>query len=319
MTDLPAPPVPPDLDLRDCQWMPLDVVRLRDSDLAMVPDAEVFRVSVLSWCVAWHQTPAASLPDDDAALARLHGFGRDLKGWRKVRAAGGLRGWAKHSDGRLYHPVVAAKALEAQEQKDRSERKRNKDAERLRKWREQHGGNDSGNGDDTHDETRFVAEKPNQTLPNRTLPNQNTSPPSPAAPAPDPAAAAAGLRRIVKGYDPKRLLVAIQAGDLLAVVAAFGGNLERGDEWARDSAGQRIGTVAAVMDFEMAQGRPIREPSGLRKAIETWRAQPLEWRKRAAREFAEDIGLPVLSRGAEQVSRPPPEPPDEPGAAVPAA
>jgi hypothetical protein len=46
-------------------------------------------------------------------LARLLGFGRDVKCWKKVRSAGGLRGWIKCSDGRLYHPVVAEKAREA--------------------------------------------------------------------------------------------------------------------------------------------------------------------------------------------------------------
>jgi hypothetical protein len=72
---------------------------------------------VLSWCVAWHQTPAASLPDDDAVLARLLGYGRDIKGWTKLRATGALRGFIKCSDGRLYHPVVAEKAIEAWERK----------------------------------------------------------------------------------------------------------------------------------------------------------------------------------------------------------
>ena len=93
--------------------MPLDVLRLRDSELCSTPDAEVFRCNVLSWCVAWHQIPAASLPDDDLSLSRLLGFGRDIKGWKKVRVAGGLRGWEKCSDGRLYHSVVAEKALES--------------------------------------------------------------------------------------------------------------------------------------------------------------------------------------------------------------
>lgn len=111
--DLPAPLVPAEVDLRDFSFMPLDVLRLRDSDLASAPDAEVFRCSVLSWCVAWHQLPAASLPNDDTALARLLGFGRDLRGWKKVRAGGGLRGWVECSDGRIYHPVVAEKAAEA--------------------------------------------------------------------------------------------------------------------------------------------------------------------------------------------------------------
>lgn len=102
-----------DVDLRDFAYMPLDVLRLRDSELASTPDAEVFRCNILSWCVSWHQVPAASLPDDDVTLARLLGFGRDVKGWKKVRANDGLRGWIKCSDGRLYHPVVAEKARES--------------------------------------------------------------------------------------------------------------------------------------------------------------------------------------------------------------
>lgn len=111
--DRPAPLVPAEVDLRDFAFMPLDVLRLRDSDLACVEDAEVFRCAVLSWCVSWHQVPAASLPDDDGLLARLLGFGRDVRGWKKVRSAGGMRGWVLCSDGRLYHEVVAEKARDA--------------------------------------------------------------------------------------------------------------------------------------------------------------------------------------------------------------
>lgn len=109
----PAPLVPSDADLRHFATMPLDVQRLRDSDLASVPDADVFRISVLSWCAAWHQLPAGSLPDDDVALARLLGFGRDLRGWKRARAKGALRGWIMCSDGRLYHPVVAGAVHDA--------------------------------------------------------------------------------------------------------------------------------------------------------------------------------------------------------------
>ena len=106
------PPVPADVDLRDFAFMPLDVVRLRDSDLAGVASAEEFRCAVLLWCASWHQVPAASLPDDDAVLASLAGFGRSVKEWRKHKP-GAMRGWGKCSDGRLYHPVVAEKAVEA--------------------------------------------------------------------------------------------------------------------------------------------------------------------------------------------------------------
>ncbi len=107
-----APLVPADVDLRDFPFMPLDVIRLRDSDLAALASAEEFRCAVLLWCASWHQVPAASLPDDDVVLASLAGLGRDIRQWRKLKAAA-LRGFIKCDDGRLYHPVVAEKAREA--------------------------------------------------------------------------------------------------------------------------------------------------------------------------------------------------------------
>lgn len=109
----PAPLVDARVDLRDFKFYPVDALRLRDSELAAAPDAEVFRAAVLSWCVAWHQLPAGSLPADDGTLARLLGYGRDVAGWKRIREAGGLRHWVECSDGRLYHPVVAEKAAEA--------------------------------------------------------------------------------------------------------------------------------------------------------------------------------------------------------------
>ena len=67
--ELPEPLVPADVDLRDFQYMPLDVVRLRDSSLAAKASGEEFRAAVLLWYVSWHQKPPASLPDDDEELA----------------------------------------------------------------------------------------------------------------------------------------------------------------------------------------------------------------------------------------------------------
>ncbi len=92
--------------------MPLDVVRLRDSDLAAMESPEACWAAVLLWCASWHQIPAASLPNDDRVLANLAGFGRVVKEWQKVKE-GALRGWFECSDGRLYHPVIAEKANEA--------------------------------------------------------------------------------------------------------------------------------------------------------------------------------------------------------------
>lgn len=110
--------------------MPLDVIRLRDSNLNAIVTGEEFRCSVLLWCASWHQLPAASVPDDDAILAQLAGFGRVIKEWKKVRE-GALHGWVKCSDGRLYHPAVAEKALEAWAR--RGEFRRKKEADRVRK------------------------------------------------------------------------------------------------------------------------------------------------------------------------------------------
>lgn len=110
------PIVPEGVDLQDFQYMPLDVRRLRDSDMASLESPEACWAAVLLWSASWHQVPAASLPDDDRVLANLAGYGRVVKEWQRVKE-GALRGWIKCDDGRLYHPVVAEKALEAWDSK----------------------------------------------------------------------------------------------------------------------------------------------------------------------------------------------------------
>lgn len=116
MSDLPEPLTPVDCDLRDFAFMPLDVVRLRDSDLAAQESAEAFRAAVMLWCASWHQVPASSLPDDDRVLAKLAGYGFVVSAWQEVKE-GALRGWVRCADGRLYHPVVAEKANAAYTEK----------------------------------------------------------------------------------------------------------------------------------------------------------------------------------------------------------
>lgn len=124
--ELPESLVAPEVDLRDFVFMPLDVVRLRDSDLGVVcTDAEI-RAALWLWCASWHQVPAASLPDDDRVLASMAGFGRGdaaLTRWQEVRQ-GALRGFVKCVDGRLYHSVIAEKANEAWAEKARFRQRR---------------------------------------------------------------------------------------------------------------------------------------------------------------------------------------------------
>jgi hypothetical protein len=115
-----------DCDLQDFPFMPLQVARLRDSDLAATEHPEACWYAVLLWAASWHQVPAASLPDDEMVLTRLCGLGRDVKTFRKHRA-GALRGFVTCSDGRLYHPVVAEQANAAWKEKlayrDRKEKR----------------------------------------------------------------------------------------------------------------------------------------------------------------------------------------------------
>lgn len=148
--DLPAPLLPPDVDLRDFSFMPLDVARLRDSDLAAVVSADAFRAAVLLWCAAWHQIPAASLPADEVALARLAGYGRDLAAWKKVKE-GALRGFVLCSDNRLYHAVIAEKALSAWEAKQ-AQRSRTAAATAARLAKKQQEARDEPRDEAPHDQ-----------------------------------------------------------------------------------------------------------------------------------------------------------------------
>ena len=92
--------------------MMIDIPRLFASEFDATDDDSAWRFGVTLWLKSFHQVPAASLPDDDAALAKLCGLGRDVKTWRKRRPAA-MRGWIRCDDGLLYHPVVAEVALEA--------------------------------------------------------------------------------------------------------------------------------------------------------------------------------------------------------------
>lgn len=154
------PLTPAGLDLRDFDWMPLEVKRLRDSDLSVLAPGDAFRAAVLLWCAAWHQVPAGSLPSDDRLLANLVGYGRDLEGWSTIKADA-MRGFIECSDGRLYHPLVCEKALEADEQRNK-QRKRTQAATSARR----NGQRDDDRNDSPKEERNDV----HLTLPNPTLP-----------------------------------------------------------------------------------------------------------------------------------------------------
>lgn len=140
MTQITEPLTPPDCDLQDFSFMPLDVARLRDSELAARETPESCWAAVLLWAASWHQVPAASIPDDEMWIAKVAGYqlrGRIDKAWAGVRQ-GALRGWVKCSDGRLYHPVVAEKAREAWRSK--MEQRWRTECARIKKHNDRHPG-----------------------------------------------------------------------------------------------------------------------------------------------------------------------------------
>lgn len=120
MTDLPAPLTPADCNLQAFRDMPLDTVRMRGSDLLTEESAEAIVAALHLWMAAWHQVPAASLPDNDRALAKAAGYGRSVEAWMAVRD-GALRGFVRCSDGRIYHRVLAEKANDAWDKRLRYE------------------------------------------------------------------------------------------------------------------------------------------------------------------------------------------------------
>lgn len=132
---VPADPlVPVEVDLRGLAFMPLDVVRLLDSDLFALTSGDEFKAALSLWCKAWLQVPAASLPNDDRVLAYLSGAGSR---WARLKGMA-LRGWQLCSDDRLYHPVIAEKALAAWEERVAYRERRDNEAERLRRHRDEH-------------------------------------------------------------------------------------------------------------------------------------------------------------------------------------
>lgn len=142
MTD---PLTPPECDLRDFPFMPLDIRRLLTSETWVLGSADERVAAMTLWLESWHQVPAGSLPDNPRMLAHLSGAGAR---WAKV-ADHAMRGWVKCSDGRLYHPVVCEKAREAFAKKEK-QRERSRKANAAR-WgthpeRNAQGGGEGGGG-----------------------------------------------------------------------------------------------------------------------------------------------------------------------------
>ena len=172
MTEPIAPMTTPEMDLRGFPGFMLDVERLLASELVALGTGDEIAAAMMLWCRAWQQSPPGSLPNEDRVLAAFS----KAKNWSKVRAMA-LRGFVLCSDGRLYHKFVCQQAHDAWDRRKRYREKQEREADRLRKWREkkQAGnagsnvriagdddvgnayGNADGNVGGNVDETRFKA------------------------------------------------------------------------------------------------------------------------------------------------------------------
>ncbi|WP_333662747.1 DUF1376 domain-containing protein [Acinetobacter sp.] len=109
MSNQKIPLTPKECDVSSFPFMPLDIDRLLNSETWILGEDSEKVASMTLWLKSWSQIPAASIPNNDKMLAHLSGMGSK---WKKVKEHA-LRGWVDGGDGRLYHPVVAEKALEA--------------------------------------------------------------------------------------------------------------------------------------------------------------------------------------------------------------
>lgn len=125
------PPLPADTNLRDFDWMPLEVRRLLKSDwwiLACLEEPQAALAAVHLWAEAWHQVPAASLPQNDAILMCLARV--DAATWSRIKERV-MQPWRLASDGRLYHLVLVEKAIDARQRQAEAAVRRGKAKERM--------------------------------------------------------------------------------------------------------------------------------------------------------------------------------------------
>lgn len=114
ISQLPEPPVPATLDLREIQRMQLDIVALLSSETYALATGMQFKAALTLWIRAFHQVPAGSLPNNPLIIASLAGYGGSAEQFelfeRQIKPVA-LRNFTLCRDGRLYHKKVCEIAL----------------------------------------------------------------------------------------------------------------------------------------------------------------------------------------------------------------
>jgi hypothetical protein len=126
---MPAPPYPADTRAGN-YGLRLDVGRIRQSTTFMLADRpesppELRAWLVFLWTLAWEQIPIATLPDSDELIAAIL---RMPKAYLDLHRGTLLRGWKRHSDGRLYHDFLTGLVLSMLRERSRFKRHRDQTA-----------------------------------------------------------------------------------------------------------------------------------------------------------------------------------------------
>jgi hypothetical protein len=118
--ELPHPPYPADLRARGFTF-PLDWELLEQSKTwKLTQDRRHLRPWLMMlWAVSWKNAPCGSFDDDDEDIALS--IGMDLPTFQANREVL-MRGWVRHSDGRLYHTALTkiVLAMADKREKDRA-------------------------------------------------------------------------------------------------------------------------------------------------------------------------------------------------------
>lgn len=115
MTAEKLPPSPYPADLRAKGWrFELDHERIVQSDTWALASPYMRPWLLMTWLVAWQQTPCGSLPNSDELIAARIGLEVDqFIANRKIL----LRGWWLADDDRLYHSVITGQVVAMLERK----------------------------------------------------------------------------------------------------------------------------------------------------------------------------------------------------------
>lgn len=162
--DFPQPPYPPETRAKGYRFE-IDYERVNQSDTWALASAEQRPWLLMLWLVAWQQTPCGTLPDNDLLVAAR--LGMQLPAFMTNRDVL-LRNWRKHSDERLYHPVITELVLEKIERKEREtqrkaayrKNKRSEDVPQMSHGTDTGQARDSSGNDDTGTGTGTGMSKP---------------------------------------------------------------------------------------------------------------------------------------------------------------